>query len=472
MEIQQIHHEPLGHASYLIASEETGEAVVVDPRRDVAPYLDAAASRGYRIAHVADTHQHNDYLSGLRELTERTGAEALGSAYADRLGYTHRPVRDGDRITLGEVTIEVLHTPGHTPEHISFLVHDASHSREEPALLVSGGALLVGDLARPDLLGTPEQTRDSAAAFCTTIQQKILTLPDHVLVYPTHVAGSLCGGSIGSRLVTTVGYERRTNPVLTRVQDADGFVEQCLQLDDLPAVPPYWPRMRGQNAEGVEPVGTVDPPPPMSAEDVADLAVGSDGAGEDAPVVLDIRSPEAFAGGHVPGAINVAFGTSFPTWAGTALPADARTVLVAEDDQDLVEVAWSLLRIGYPVPEGHLRGGMMAWRTSGREVAQLPTVDATTVDPDAFVVLDVRQPDEWTAGHAPEAVHITGAELPRRIEEVPRDGDVLVVCGSGYRSTVAASLLRRHGHDRITNLTGGMAAWRAAGLPTTTDEER
>lgn len=304
VKLEQIHLESLGHASYLVASERTGDAVVVDPRRDVDVYLELAHEQGYRIRYAVDTHQHNDYLSGLRELVERSGATALASSYADRIGYDHQPLRDGEQLELGEIGLEVLHTPGHTPEHLSFVVHDGDQDASEPALLLSGGALLVGDLARPDLLGSQSETERSAAAFCETIQKKILDLPDHVLVYPTHVAGSLCGGSIGSRLVTTVGYERRTNEVLRQVDSKDEFVRECLRLDNLPAVPPYWPRMRGRNAEGVEPLGVVDPPPPLSVEEVADAAA-------DGLIVLDTRQPEAFAGGHIPGAVNVGLGSSF-----------------------------------------------------------------------------------------------------------------------------------------------------------------
>mgnify|MGYP000011707036 CR=1 FL=1 len=464
MQLEQLHHESLGHASYLIASEQTGDALVVDPRRDVAPYLDLAAREGYRIRYVVDTHQHNDYLSGLRELVERSGATALGSGHTDRLGYDHEPVKDGHRIELGEVGVTVLHTPGHTPEHISFLLTDGQQDDDEPAILLSGGALLVGDLARPDLLGSPEQTKASAESFCATIQHKLLTLPDHVLVYPTHVAGSLCGGAIGSRLVTTVGYERRTNEILREVSNKDDFVQQCLRLDNLPAVPPYWPRMRGQNADGVQPVGTVDLPPPVNVDDV-DL----DGD----VIVLDTRQPEAYASGHIPGALNVGYGSSFPTWAGTVLPEGARTLVVVDDTEQLEEITWELLRIGYDRPVGHLRGGMFAWRTSGRPMDNLPTVTVQDLadDLDRYHVLDVRQPGEWASGHAPDAQFITGAELPSRIDEVPTDREVLVVCGSGFRSTVASSLLTHHGRDNITNLLGGMSAWTAADLPTTTDDD-
>jgi hydroxyacylglutathione hydrolase len=460
--LETFHLPSLGHASYLVASDRTGDALVLDPRRDVQPYLDAAARLGYRIRWVVDSHQHNDYLSGLRELVERTGATALGSAYGD-LGYRHEPVKDGQTFEIGEVGVEVLHTPGHTPEHVSLLLTDGDLDPDEPAILLSGGALLVGDLARPDLLGGDADTQEAARAFCRTIQERILPLPDHVLVHPTHVAGSLCGGAIGSRLVTTVGYERRTNSVLTRVTDADGFVSECMDLDDLPAVPPYWPRMRTRNAAGVEPVGVVDLPPAL------DLDGFRKRRDEDGVVVLDVRSVEAFAGGHVPGALSVPAGSSFPTWAGTVLPEDARTVLVTDEGTDIGEVTWELLRIGYPVPLGHLAGGMLTWRSAGEPVATLATATVHDVADrlDDLHVLDVRQPSEWADGVAPGAHLLTGAQVPARADEVPTDRDVLVVCGSGHRSTVVAAYLQAHGHPRVLDLWGGMAAWQAADLPVT-----
>jgi hydroxyacylglutathione hydrolase len=305
MFLKQFYLQGLGHASYLIGSEETGEALVFDPQRDVDGYFETARMQGMRIRHAVDSHGHNDYLSGLTEIAERAEVELLASAVAD-IGYGHRALRDGEQFELGEVGFEVLHTPGHTPEHISLLVYDRSASADVPAMLLSGGALLVGDLARPDLLGGRDQAEAAAKEFCHTIQTKILELPDHVEVFPTHVAGSLCGGNIGSRLSTTVGYERHTNEILATVSSKGQFVEQCLRLDNLPAVPPYWKRMRRHNLAGVAPLGVLAEPPALKP-DALRRAI-ADGA-----VVLDTRSPEAFGGAHIPGALNVGQGAAFPT---------------------------------------------------------------------------------------------------------------------------------------------------------------
>lgn len=460
MFLKQFVLEGLGHASYLLGSEETGEALVLDPQRRVDDYLATARARGMRIRYGIDSHGHNDYLSGLSELTGRQRLTVLGSAHAE-LGYDHRPVHDGEVVEMGEVGIEVLHTPGHTPEHVSLLVYDRS-AGDEPAILLSGGALLVGDLARPDLLGSREDAEHAAHEFCRTIQEKILTLPDHVEVFPTHVAGSLCGGNIGSRLSTTVGYERRTNAVLAEVDSAEEFVAECIRLDDLPAVPPYWKRMRAQNLAGVGLLGVLGEPPALAPDDV-------ERARADGAVVLDTRAPEAFGAAHVPGALNAGLGSSFATWAGTVLDEDARTVLVLDRSDDLWEAAWQLLRIGYPLPEGWLAGGMMAWRTAAKPLAAIEQISVhelkDRVSNDEVAVLDVRQPAEWAAGHIDGATFVTGGELPARLDDVPDAPVVATVCGSGYRSSVASSLLAAQGRT-VVNVLGGMTAWNNAGYPT------
>lgn len=464
MLLKQYYLESLGHASYFIGSEQTGEAFVLDVRRDVKTYFDEARRQGMRIAYASDTHQHNDYLTGICELPAHGEVKLLAGARAE-LGYNVQKMDDGESLWMGEVELRVLHTPGHTPEHISILVTD--HSRgAEPAALFSGGALLVGDVARPDLLGGPGEAKQHAEEMCRTLQDKILGLPDHVEVYPTHVAGSLCGGSIGSRLSTTIGYERRMNALLQSLDDQDRFFRDCLNLDHLPAVPPYWKRMRKINEAGPERLGTLAEPAALRPDDFDRLR--ADGA-----PVLDCRQPEAFAA-HLPGALNVGLTSAFPTWAGTLLPADTEVLLVLENPEDLWEVCWHLLRIGYPLPRGWLAGGMKAWRTSARELEFLPQWTVHTLreqlekDRDLMVV-DVRQPAEWAEGHIEGARFITGGELPQRLDDVPKDRPLATICGSGYRSSVAASFLQHYGRANVANVLGGMTAWNAAGYPVTRD---
>ncbi|MDT8319877.1 MAG: rhodanese-like domain-containing protein [Xanthomonadales bacterium] len=461
MIFKQFFLEALGHASYLIGSEETGEAFVLDVRRDVEQYYDFAREQGLTIRYASDTHQHNDYLTGITELKQRSPVELLAGARAE-LGYSARKMDDGARLKIGEIELEVLHTPGHTPEHISFLVRDFARG-DEPLMLLSGGALLVDDVARPDLLGKESETRQGALDLGRTLKEKILTLPDHVLVYPTHVAGSLCGGNIGSMLVTTVGYEKRLNELLRCVDNEEEFGKRCMDLENLPTVPPYWRRMRKQNQQGPEALGVLKNPPALSVDEFARRR-------DDGALVLDCRQPEAFGGGHIPGSLNVGFGTSFPTWAGSVLPIDRPVLVLLDRPDDLWEVSWHLLRIGYELPAGWLAGGIMAWRVAGREIDRVAqwTVDELDERRSAdigLLILDVRQPAEWAEGHVPGARHVSGGELAQKVGDLPRDRPIAVYCGSGFRSSVATSLLKADGRDLVFNVLGGYTAWMARDLP-------
>jgi hydroxyacylglutathione hydrolase len=339
--------ETLGHASYLIGSEQTGEAMVLDVRRDVDQYYRYAQQAGLRIGYAADTHQHNDFLTGITELRQRSTLELLAGARAE-LGYQARRLADGDRFTMGEVELETLFTPGPTPEHVAFVLRD--HGRgAEPLLLLSGGALLVDDVARPDLLGTAEATRQGVHDLQRTLIDKILPLPDHVMVFPTHVAGSLGGGSIGSMLFTTIGYERRMNRMLQCIVSESEFASRCIDLSALPTVPPYWRRMRGQNQRGPAPLGVLAEPPPLTPATFSCHI-------QNGAIALDCRPPEAFGSSHIPHALNVGLGKAFATRAGTVLPPDRPILLVLNDPGDLIEATWQLLRIGYEVPAGWLAG--------------------------------------------------------------------------------------------------------------------
>ncbi|TMK51546.1 MAG: MBL fold metallo-hydrolase [Actinobacteria bacterium] len=459
MIFEQFYLESLGHASYLVGDEKTGRALLLDPRRDVEIYLESARMHGLRIAYAIDTHGHNDYLSGLSELRLRQDMEVLGFAGAD-LGYDHRSVTDGEVIEMGDLAFEVIHTPGHSPEHVSLLVYD--HARgEDPVLLLAGGALLVGDVGRPDLLGSPDDVAAAARASCRTIRALLCRLGDHVAVYPTHVRGSLCGGNIGSRLSTTVGYERRTNPTLSRIGSSEECLEESLRFDHLPAVPPYWRRMRAMNLSGPPGVDLWEPPALVPSEFRRHREAGA--------IVVDTRSPEAFAGGHIPGALNVGLGSSFSTWAGTVLPEGARVLLVLDGPAQLWEAAWQLLRVGYDLPEGWLSGGMAAWRAVAGEMDLLPMLDVHElrgrIEGSTVNVVDVRQPAEWAAGHIEGATFITGADLPARLDQVPNHSPVAFICSTGYRSTIAASLLAPMRPGRVLSVAGGMSAWTTSGYP-------
>ncbi len=460
MILKQFHLESLGHASYFIGAESTGEALVLDARRDVDIYFDEARSHGMRIRYAADTHQHNDYVSGIKEIAARTDIEILASSSAT-LGYDAKKMNDGDKIEMGEVVLEVLHTPGHTPEHMCLLVTDLSRGTE-PALLLSGGLLLVGDVARPDLFGGPAMAGANALHLFHSLHDKVMSLPDHVEVYPTHVAGSLCGGNIGSRLTTTIGYERRLNQSI-KDMDAEQFIANAIKPEKLPSVPPYWRHMRKLNQDGAPLLGVLREPPALNVTDFAHLR--SKGM-----PVLDCRSPEAFSA-HIRGALNAGAGSSFPTWAGTVLPFGEPYLLVIENPKNLWEVCWQLLRIGYDLPSGWLAGGMLTWRASGMQIVTMPQLTVWDLKDELerqkdLLVVDVRQPREWAAGHIEGAIHIPGAEAPDRLDDIPRDKPIAVVCGSGYRSSAIASLLKNKGYGNVSNVLGGMGAWKKSRFKT------
>ena len=447
----------LGHASYLVGDPGSGEVVVVDPRRDVAGYLAAARAAGLRVAYVLDTHGHNDYLSGVTEVLGAGAVTALGFEGAG-LGYPHRALGDGDEVELGPVRLRLLHTPGHTPEHVGVLV--SVEGADRPELLLSGGALLAGSVGRPDLLGGAEQARAGALDLHRTLHQRLAWLPDELTVYPTHVAGSLCGTGIDKASSTTLGRERRANAAYLAA-DPEAFAAELLRPDHLPAVPPHWRRLRPQNLAGPRPLGGAPTPVALPAPAAARAALGG-------ALVLDVRGPGAFAAGHVPGSLNVPLDGGFETWAGTVVGERDRTVLVADAPDEVEAAAWGLLRVGLAAPAGYLDGGVEAWRVAGQPVATVARLDAATLldraGAGAVQPLDVRQPGEWAEGHLAGARLLTAAEVPDRLGELSRSRTWAVLCHSGYRSSVVASLLLREGFD-VATLGGGMARWRAAGLP-------
>lgn len=453
MFLQQFFVKGLGHASYLLGDPDAGRAVVIDPRRDVLAYLDAAEEEGLRITDVLETHVHNDYVSGAEELRRRTGATVRVSADGD-LTRPHEPLRDGDELRVGALRIRAVATPGHTPDHLGFLVADLSRA-DEDWIFLSGGALLVGTAARPDLLGGPEEARRAASVLFETLRDRIAPLPDWIELYPTHGAGSLCGTGIGGKRWSTIGFERRHNPALQQ-PDADAFTRYILA--DQPSVPAYWRRMRPTNQAGATPLDALAAPRPMTGAEVTHAA------GHGAALV-DTRPPDHFAEGHVPGALSIGLGNTFATWAGSLIPIDREVVLVLERPDDLEPAVTQLRRAGFDRVIGYLEGGMDAWPG---DVETLPRLDVRQLPANGTTVLDVRELSEWRDGHIAGAVHIPGAQLPGRLDDVPA-GPVAVVCGSGYRSAIAASLLLREGRDDVAHLVGGMDAYRSNGLPVQTE---
>jgi hydroxyacylglutathione hydrolase len=465
MIFERFEDKGLAQYSYAVGCEASRQVAIVDPRRDVDIYLRFATERGVRITHVLETHIHADFASGARELAERAGAELRVSAYdegeAFQVSFPHGDLHDGEEIALGAVRIRALHTPGHTPEHLSYLIFDGARSHQVPMLMLSGDFLFVGSLGRPDLLGE-EQKRALAGRLFESVRDKLAGLPDGLEVHPGHGAGSMCGAGMSGRPMSTLGYERLANPYLDPLLSREAFVARI--LGNVPPFPPYYRRMKRVNSEGPRLLGDELPGrAPLSVQELRDLM-------EEGGVVVDLRDQIAFGGGHVPGAFGIGAGNSLSTWAAWVVPYDRPIVLVAQAPEQLDGSVRALLRVGLDDLRGHLDGGIDAWTGSGLPLAEVPQIGARQLeeslqDGDRITVVDVRNDSEWNAGHVEGAIHIPGGELAGRSAELPRDGRLAILCQSGYRSTVASSVLARRGFGNVVNVTGGMQAWRKAGLP-------
>jgi glyoxylase-like metal-dependent hydrolase (beta-lactamase superfamily II) len=446
----------LAQASYLIGSE--GEAAVVDPRRDVDEYLAEAEANGLRIRWVIETHLHADFVSGHRELAERTGAEVVFGARA-RAALPHRAVRDGEEIRLGRLRLRFLETPGHTPESICVVVLEDGEAA--PALVLTGDTLFIGDVGRPDLAGGAEGlgVRDMAGLLYDSLHRKLLPLPDEVLVYPAHGAGSLCGRNISSETVSTIGDQRRHNYAL-QPMPRERFVDMVTA--DLPEAPAYFPHDAALNREGAAPLAArrLVPLAPEAVE--AHLREGA--------VLLDVRDAAAYGAGHVPGALNVGLRGQFASWAGTLVDTGRPIVVAAEGEDEAGEALMRLARVGLENVAGHLAGGVEAWERSGRPVARLPQIAVDELrarlgSVPGLQVLDVRRAGEYAQGHVPGAVNVPLHLLEEESRRLDRGRPTAVICAGGYRSSAAGSILQGRGFPDLANVVGGTSAWLAAGYP-------
>lgn len=454
--------------SYMVGDEKSKECAVIDPTRDVDYYVEAAKAEGLHITHILETHVHADFVSGARELKDRLngapqihcsgmGGKEWTPPYADRV------VEDGDEVAMGKVRLKAIHTPGHTPEHVSWALFDDARSPDTPWLVFTGDFLFVGDVGRPDLLGEAQRAA-LARELYKSVFEVLPGIPDFTEIFPGHGAGSLCGKAIGSRGDSTVGYERRFNGALQQ-KPQEEWAETLLK--DMPVAPPYFRRMKKVNAEGPKVLGPVLPgqrrfSPKEVHERVCEHCL-----------ILDVRPKEAFAAAHIPGSINIPLGQNLPSWAGWVLPYDRPTLIVPDDPADVPEVVTHLIRVGFDDVQGYLEGGLPAWEDHGYDTARLDTVSVKELSGrleggKGPFVLDVRTDSEWQAGHIEGAHHIHGGLLQERMDEVPKDRPVAVVCGSGYRASIASSFLKRAGYRDVTNVLGGMSAWKAAKLPTRT----
>jgi hydroxyacylglutathione hydrolase len=463
MYFSRLYDRQLAQASYIIGCPTTGEALVVDPHRDVSVYVDVAGAERLRIKYVTETHIHADFVSGSRELARRTGALLVLSgeggpdwqyAFAESSGA--QLLRDGDRFMVGRIQLHALHTPGHTPEHLSFLVTDLSAS-PIPVMILTGDFVFVGDVGRPDLLeraAKQANTMEEAARTLWRSVQRFRTLPDHIQLWPGHGAGSACGKALGAMPSSTVGYEKLVNWGVS-ASDEETFVRGV--LEGQPEPPAYFARMKRVNREGPAILGGM-PSPPALDEEAAKRFVKA-GA-----LIVDIRPADAFARSHVEGAINVPFTRSFTTYGGSVIPYDVPLILESSDDAvaRVNEAARHLAMIGYDEIVGFagpptVRGLPAA--TSTRVTAP----DAMQVHRNGMPLVDVRGRNEWDVAHVPTALNIPFPELLERTAELPGNEPFLVQCASGARSAIATSVLRRMGFDARD--AGGLADWERAGGP-------
>lgn len=464
MLFERFEDKGLAQYSYAVGCTGVGKIAIVDPRRDVDVYLRFAQERGLAISHVLETHIHADYASGARELARQTGAELFVSAYDDGeafvVSYPHHDLRDGESIEIGAVSLVALHTPGHTPEHLSFLVYDRARSTAAPMLLLSGDFLFVGSVGRPDLLGEAE-TRGLAQRLYESVRGKLSGLPDGLEIHPAHGAGSMCGAGMNGRPVSTLGYERAANPYLDPHLSRDAFIDRLLA--STPPFPPYYRRMKRINSQGETLLPELPGSRKIEADDFHRLV-------EAGHLVIDLRDPYAFGGGHIPGSFGIGQGSSLSTWAAWVVPYDRPLLLVPADPAGVEEAVRSLVRVGLDEIQGQLEGGIAAWGEAGFPLAELPQttpvqlLESLQQDP-SLRLLDVRGDAEWSSGHVEGAIHLFGGTLPERLGEIPTGVPLALICGSGYRSTVAASVLARAGFHDLRNVAGGMNAWRKAGLP-------
>jgi hydroxyacylglutathione hydrolase len=459
---EQILADGVAQCSYLLGDDDAGTCAVIDPRPDVDVYLEMAQRFGLTITHVFETHIHADFLSGARELVDRLDGKPMlclsvegGAEY----GFEHASVRDGDSFSFGGLRMVARFTPGHTPEHMSYMLYE--DDADTPWGVLSGDAFFVDSVGRPDLLGD-DQTEELAEKLFHTVRDVFMALPDDVIIYPCHGAGSECGPDIGDRMSSTIGYERRFNDY-AQIEDLEAFKEAI--LGDAPPVPTHYPRMKKVNAEGPEVLRNLPRAAPLTVAQFAEAA-------EAGAQILDTRDMMSFGAGHVEGALNIGARPELSVWAGWLLDPERPIYLVMEEDRHLPLVLTLLWRTGYTRFGGYLAGGMSAWREAGRPFAQVPQISVHELkEADELTPLDVRKPEEWEDGHVPGATHAFLGELRDNLDRLDRNAAYATYCASGFRASIAASLLRAHGFQDVRNVPGSWKAWSAADYPVEKPEE-
>lgn len=458
--LETIHTQGIAQLSYLLGDTELGVAAVIDPRTDVEVYLRTARRHGLAITHVFETHIHADFVSGSRSLADLTGTAKIWlSGEKSDYGFDGESLRNGDAFDFGSFLLKARHTPGHTPEHMALELSEAEETDRVRAVF-SGDSLFAGSAGRPDLLGSGE-TDALAKQLYETLCDYYLKLEDHVLLYPGHGAGSACGADISDRLSSTIGYERRTNRFL-RCHDFEEF--HNLVIGQAPPVPFHYSHLKKVNARdpGILPRLPTVPalPPRMFRAAMREPRVS----------LVDTRKMLAFGGGHIAGAINIGDLPDLSVWAGQMIDPDQRLLLVVEDETKLDRIVRLIARTGHFGFAGYLAGGMKAWETAGLPLETIPQITVLDLHErlssrSKLKVLDVRSPEEWEKGHIPMAEHFFVAQMRSRIDGLDRARPYAVYCASGYRASIAASLMKARGFEDVSNVPGSWDAWCNAKLP-------
>jgi len=457
MKFKQFYLGCLSHASYYLGSED--EAVVIDPQRDVQQYIEEAEANGQKIKYVIETHSHADFVSGHVELAAKTGAEIVYGERANTQFPTHK-VKDGDKLPVGSVTLRFFETPGHTPEGITVVAEEvADEAVRVPLKMFTGDTLFIGDVGRPDLIGSKGFTAEQMAGMLfDSLHEKILTLPDDTEVFPAHGAGSLCGKSLSKETWSTLGEQRRMNYALQPMSKEE-FVN--LVASNQPEVPAYFPKSAAKNLEGSSALTEIEDPREFSSEEIASFE----------GVVIDIRKNADYGIGHVPNSINIGLGGQFASWAGTMIPIGTPLAVVGETQEQIDEAVVRLARVGHETVQGFILIG--SYTEAGKQIEQVTvqSVDHLIKAGKEFQFVDVRRPAEHESGHAPKTVNISLDKLTRELDRLDPGVPTFVICQSGYRSSIGTGILENAGFQKVSNVTGGTAAWIDAGLETESSGE-
>lgn len=454
MNFKQFYLGCLAHASYYIGSEN--EAAIVDPQRDVQQYLDEAEANGQTIKYIIETHSHADFVSGHIELSTKTGAQIVYGRRAET-GFPTLKVSGGDELTLGKVNLKFLETPGHTPESITIVAKDESDT-DAPLKMFTGDTLFCGDVGRPDLIGSKGFTSEEMAGMLyDSLREKILTYPDDTEIYPAHGAGSLCGKSLSSETWSTLGAQKATNYAL-KPMSKEEFVK--IVASDQPQVPAYFPKSAERNLAGPASLDDLPKPSPLSSEAIANF----DG------IVLDVRPAEKFGGGHIPNSINIGLSGKFATWAGTFITVGAPLAIAAETNEQVAEAFMRLARVGLETVTGFVL--MKDYSAERSTIEQVPVVEVNehSQTEKGLQFVDVRQPGEYAAAHAYRASNLPLNTLDKSIDKLDPTRPTFVICQTGYRSSLATSILENAGFKTVCNVAGGTSAWIEAGLETESEQ--